>query len=165
MWTLDLDSSTNSQIELRLFKNVKNMKEIRKNLLDGKLNCCIIKPCLIVDPLQVAVAANKAVTAEGFTTKTLSTEILFNLSISKNISSSLQTFGIGDEDTNMLIASVYEISDMPQPLHVIEGDEVDIGTIQEITDLSLVKKIYKISDPEFKTNNVLDSVVSRIAIK
>ncbi|KAL3269064.1 hypothetical protein HHI36_008147 [Cryptolaemus montrouzieri] len=150
-WCLDLDPSTNSKITIWLLKNVNNAEEIQKRLFDGHLKCCIIKASLIIDPFQIAVAANKALVAESLTTKTIFTEILFNLSISKNITSSLQTFGISATDKELLIVSIDNLKETSHSLNFIEGDEVDMKILNQFTDVNMVKKIYKISDVESKT--------------
>ncbi|XP_044759840.1 EKC/KEOPS complex subunit Tprkb-like [Coccinella septempunctata] len=164
-WQLDLDPSSNSRVHMRLYKNVKNVEEISKKLFEGKLNCCVIKPHLIVDPFQVAVAANKAVVAENLTTKTIFTEILFNLSISKNITASLKTFGINDTDKDLLVVSISELDEVKDTVDFINGDEISVKDINKLTDVNIVKKTYKITDEEFKNNDLLDSIISRIAIK
>ncbi|XP_045477597.1 EKC/KEOPS complex subunit TPRKB-like [Harmonia axyridis] len=164
-WQLDLDPSTNSKIYMHLYKNVKNAEDIVKKLIEGKLKCSAIKPSLIVDPFQVVVAANKASTAKEFKTKTVYSEILFNLSISKNITASLKTFGASDGDKDLLIVLINKINEAAETIDFINGEEVNVNRISELTDVSLVKKNYKIGEEEFQNNDLLDSVVSRIAIK
>lgn len=164
-WQLDLDPTSNSRIRIRLYKDVKNVGEIRKKLFEGKLNCCLLKPSLILDPFQVAVAANKAIVAENLTTKTIFTEILFNLSISKNITASLKTFGIDESDKNILVVFINKCDEVPETVDFINGEEVNVSEICELTNIDLMKKTYKISEEEFKNNDLLDSVVSRIATK
>lgn len=164
-WQLDLDPTSNSRIRIRLYKDVKNVGEIRTKLFEGKLNCCLLKPSLILDPFQVAVAANKAIVAENLTTKTIFTEILFNLSISKNITASLKTFGIDESDKNILVVFINKCDEVPETVDFINGEEVNVSEICELTNIDLMKKTYKISEEEFKNNDLLDSVVSRIATK
>ncbi|CAG4992332.1 unnamed protein product [Colias eurytheme] len=59
-----LDSDTKTNLKIYLFKNVQNVDIIRNNIVKGVWNCAAIKPSLVVDPLQIAVAANRAVVAE-----------------------------------------------------------------------------------------------------
>ncbi|KAF2879078.1 hypothetical protein ILUMI_27087 [Ignelater luminosus] len=163
-----LSAATNATIRIKLFKNVKNVPHLRKQIISGALKCCIIKPNLIVDPFQIVVAANKALTANKMTTRTMFAEILFNLSISKNITQSLQKFGIDDNEKDIIVV-VIDKGDFSDKVHEvyeqIKGEEVDILCLKDLTDLKEVKKAYKLSDTEYEKLSILDSVVSRIATK
>ncbi|XP_043593799.1 EKC/KEOPS complex subunit Tprkb-like isoform X2 [Bombus pyrosoma] len=80
-YTVSLDPETEMVCTLYLFKDVQNSNELHKKVMDNKLSCCIIKAALIVDPLQVIVAANKAAISakmNQLTTKTLYTEGYYN---------------------------------------------------------------------------------------
>lgn len=158
-----LDPIVKSQIDIKLFSNVTNTPELRKKVMSGTLQCCLVNPKLILDPFQVIIAANKALTVENRTTKTVFTEILFNLSISKNITQSLQRFGVTDESKDVLVITVDD--NESKTVSEIEGDEVDLKELEEIQDLNAIKKIYKIGPNEEKNTTLLDSVVSRIATK
>ncbi|VEN50877.1 unnamed protein product [Callosobruchus maculatus] len=162
----DLDEDTGASIEIKLYKNVENVKLIRQRLIKGDLNCCIVKPSLIVDPFQIVVAANKAFTSEKRTTKTVFTEILFNLSISKNITNSLKTFGIDDSDNNIIVVLVNERGkDNKHVCSDIQGEELELVLLKNFSDVNAIRKVYKIEDKEFFNVPLLDSVVSRIAVK
>nr|CAH7726089.1 unnamed protein product [Callosobruchus chinensis] len=162
----DLDEDTGTSIEIKLYKNVENVKLIRQRLLKGDLKCCVIKPSLIVDPFQIVVAANKAFTSEKRTTKTVFTEILFNLSISKNITNSLKTFGIDDSDHNIIVVLVNESAEDNKSIcSDIQGEELELACLKDFSDVNAIRKVYKIDDKEFSNVPLLDSVVSRIAVK
>lgn len=163
-----LSASTNATIRIKLFKDVKNVPHLRKQIISGDLKCCIIKPNLIVDPFQIVVAANKALVAEKMTTRTVYAEILFNLSISKNITQSLQKFGIDDNEEDILVVVIDKgdsSNEVDKVYEQIEGEETDILCLKDLTDLKEVRKAYKLSDIECERLSVLDSVVSRIATK
>ncbi|XP_018566386.1 EKC/KEOPS complex subunit TPRKB [Anoplophora glabripennis] len=164
---MDLDYSTKAQLEIRLYQKVKNMKDLKRKLTKGQLKCCIIKPSLIYDPFQVVVAANKALTAEKLTTKTIFTEILFNLSISKHITKSLQTFSVGDDDENLLVVTLADGDDGEDEsiYNAIDGEEVELSNLRSFSDMNEIKKVYKISEKETLNVPFVDSIVSRIATK
>ncbi|KAF5302565.1 hypothetical protein FQR65_LT00937 [Abscondita terminalis] len=134
--------------------------------MNRKLNCCFIKPNLIVDPFQIVVAANKAVVADKLTTKTVYTETLFNLAISKNITQSLQKFGIEDGEKELIVA-VIDKDDAESTLEnvcsQIDGEEIDMNQLNELTSISDVQKTYKLSDHECIEANLLNSIVTKIA--
>lgn len=168
IFTEQLDPTTNNCVSIKLYRDVKNIPELRQKIVAGELNCSIVKPSLILDPFQIVVAANKAAIAEKLTTKTIHAELLFNLSVSKNISQSLQKFGIDDRETDVLVVVICRNEDTNQNMEVfdkVDGNEVDIDLLSELSDLEAIKKCYKINDLESKNANLIDSVVSRIAAK
>ncbi|KAJ8928342.1 hypothetical protein NQ314_019072 [Rhamnusium bicolor] len=164
---MDLDPITKSQIQMKLFQNVENVKDLRKKLMNGQLKCCIIKPALIFDPFQIVIAANKALTAEKLTTKSIFTEVLFNLSLSKNITKSLQTFGIDDKDKHLLIVTFSREGEKNNDdvYKEIVGEELNLSDLTNFSDLNAIKKTYKISEKEHEEIPLIDSIVSRIATK
>lgn len=164
MFNMKLDPKTKSKIFIKLYNNVKNTKELKEKLISQEMKCCLIRCCLILDPFQVVVAANKALTAESRTTKSIYTEILFNLSISKNISKSLNTFGIQESD-KCFLAIYFKEEDGQQLNSEIEGEEVPICELKYFNDIASIKKYYKINDLEEKMIPLVDSIVSRIATK
>lgn len=115
------------------------------------------------------VAANKAASCEKLTTKSVHSEILFNLSFSKNITQSFQKFGLEENGKSVLVAVIVQnevVDDAKKLVDVVKGDVVDLGQLREFCDLGALKKSYKLSDCETKSPDVLlDSVVSRIAAK
>lgn len=168
-YTLELDKSTGKYLTLYLYQDVKNMPEIRKKILASELHCCVLKAALVVDPFQVAVAANKAVLKEKagtLVTKSLFTEILFAISSSTNISLSLIKFGVNDNDKDILIGLIHHKNDRDSIaeniLCHIDGQMTPISQLDQITDVKLLKKIYKIEDEELKVSSLTDSIVSRI---
>ncbi|CAK9818480.1 EKC/KEOPS complex subunit TPRKB [Anthophora plagiata] len=172
-YTLSLDPETEMFCTLYLFKDVQNSDEIRKKIMNGELCCSIIKASLVVDPLQLIVAANKAVISakiNQLTTKSLYTEVLFNLSMSKNIVRTLTEFGIDDNDKNILIVLIYKNNDEKESVSevltdTIKGERISVSRLSEFTDFELIKKIYKIEKDELNISSLTNSIVSRISCK
>ncbi|XP_041978601.1 EKC/KEOPS complex subunit TPRKB-like [Aricia agestis] len=160
-----LDSDTNTSLELYLFKNVQNVEDIRSNIIQGIWKCAVIKPTLILNPFQVAVAANRAVLSEksnSLVTKTVYSEILYNLSISKNISQSLSKFGIEKEDS-ILVCFLSE-ENREDVLKQIEGEQCDICELSQFTNEKDLKSTYKLNNIKGDCD-LLDVIVSRIVTK
>ncbi|XP_053976826.1 EKC/KEOPS complex subunit TPRKB-like [Hylaeus volcanicus] len=171
-YTVPLDPETDMFCTLYLFTNVQNSDEIRKKVLNGELSCSIIKAALIVDPFHVVVTANKAAVSaklNQLTTKSIYTEILFNLSISKNISRSLMEFGINDNDKNVLIVHVHKMDNEGSMSEIlmknIKGEKTSLSKLSQFSDLELIKKTYKIDKDEQTVSNLTYSIVSRISCK
>ncbi|XP_006624386.1 EKC/KEOPS complex subunit TPRKB-like [Apis dorsata] len=171
-YTVSLDSETEMFCTLYLFENVQNSNEIRRKVMNNELSCSVIKASLIVDPFQIIIAANKtAISARmnQITTKNIYTEVLFNLSTSKNISRTLIEFGISDNDKNILIMLICKENDKKLMsktiMDVVKGEKISISRLSEFTDFDLIKKIYKIEEDELNVSNFIDSIVSRISCK
>lgn len=171
-YSVELDQETGLYCTLHLFADVANTSEIREKLVAGKLRCCMAKVSLMTDAFQAVVAANKAALSakrNRLITKTMYTEILFYLSISKNISRSLAEFGISDNDRNILVILVHKLDEEQAMLEEIsesiKGERIPLSRLQEFTDVNLVKKTYKIDDDELRISSLTDAVVSRISCK
>ncbi|XP_076162691.1 EKC/KEOPS complex subunit TPRKB [Ptiloglossa arizonensis] len=171
-YTVPLDPETEMFCTLYLFANVQNSDEIYKKIVNGEICCSIIKAALIVDSFHVLVAANKAAVnakMNQLITKNLHTEVLFNLSISKNISRSLMEFGINDTDKNILIVQIHKINNKEPMSEIlrknIKGEKVSISELPQFSDLELIKKTYKIDKEEQTVSNLTNSIVSRISCK
>ncbi|ESO95390.1 hypothetical protein LOTGIDRAFT_215045 [Lottia gigantea] len=167
--TINNEIYPDSTITLALFRDVDNTKEIRQCVMDGQFEAAILKSSMIVDPFQVVIAANKAVHQSRVTktmTKNVHTEILYNLSPTKNISDSFRKFGAGDNDTSVFIAIIDDADHKTFNIvkKTVNGKLVDVNEVSELTDLVAVKKIYKLTDEEMK-RSPLDSIVTRIAAK
>lgn len=171
-YRVELDRETELYCTMLLFTDVTNVPEIREKIVTGELRCCIVKASLIIDAFQVVVAANKAALnakRNRLITKTIYTEILFYLSISKKISYALTEFGINDSDKNILVILIHEINKeepmLKKVLESIKGQTVPISRIQEFADVNLVKKTYKIDKDELYISSFVNAIVSRISCK
>jgi tRNA threonylcarbamoyladenosine modification (KEOPS) complex Cgi121 subunit len=171
-YTLELDELTEKQLSVYLYNNIHNIEELHKKLLNKELPCCIIKANLILDPFQIVIAANKAALNEKYgqlVTRSLYTEIIYYLSISKNISQSLTTFGISNDTVNALVIFIHNVQEKESAeklvIDCIKGERIPISKLSEIADLNLIKKTYKINKDELKASSLLDSIVSRISEK
>jgi tRNA threonylcarbamoyladenosine modification (KEOPS) complex Cgi121 subunit len=167
IYKAELDSDSQKSLSIFLFKDVQNAAEIKEMVTKGVLDCCIIKPCLIVHPFQIVIAANKAIINKmqgSMTTRTLSTEILFNLSVSRNITQSLLKFGIGDSDKNMLVSIIEETGENKSEnvLSYFKGVLCPIAELSNFSDEVLIKMTYKVKDSELEVSSLTDSIVTRI---
>ena len=167
MNSVKLNSEDGQTCSLYLFRNVKNSLEIRGKLLKGQIDATIINAKLIPDLLQIFVAANKASIGKKLT-KTIHTEVLYNLSPSKSVTESLKIFGI-DENIEDLIVLIFENDNTDQSKvqsvkDLIQGDLVNLEQHNEIIDWEKIAKLHGI--PENTNHEIIcDLAVSKSAAK
>ncbi|XP_065203263.1 EKC/KEOPS complex subunit TPRKB-like [Planococcus citri] len=157
---------------LMLFKNVSNIEEINSKLSTSTppfQNCTIINYKVIVDPFQILIAANKAINSKhngSLITKSLSTELLFNLSISDNITMSLNKFGYASNTQHLLLA-IFEKN--PKIIEAIasevQGVPEPISNLCNFSDLEAVKQSYDVTDENLVASSLLNLVTTKIACK
>ncbi|KAL2102546.1 hypothetical protein ACEWY4_001714 [Coilia grayii] len=154
-----------------LFKDVKNAAELRKNAMEGLVQGALITPSMIVDPFQILVASNKAVHLQKtgkMKTRSLFSEIIFNLSPTNNISEAFKRFGISDSDSAVYVVLVYPKEDAVDASDIvskINGQQIPVDTISSLSDAAKIKKFYKVSPQEEGVGSLLDAVICRMAIK
>lgn len=110
---------TGDILSICLLSNIRETMEIKKKIVEQTIRCCCITPSLVVDPFQIAVAADKACLARSrnkLVTRNINTELLYNLSVSKHISKSLVKFGMQEHDTNAVIAIIGSEEDLKAEL-------------------------------------------------
>lgn len=167
MFKLILDDETN--LYIGLFRNVKNLCSIRKRAISGDLLCGLLKPSLIVDRLQIAVAAYKAHNSNcnyEMATKNIYSELLFNLSPSKNISQSLNKFGVSDKDENAIVVFFGRDDDEYEKLiSHLDGEHLDLEHLPAFTDISEFKNTYGLTGNVLQVCSLRDAVVTRISTK
>ena len=84
----------------------------KDKVIMGELAYPMVRSCLVPSTLVVVTAANKAClkySRGAMKTRSINTEILFNLSSSSKITDSLNKFGGQDADTTFLVVSVYKV--------------------------------------------------------
>lgn len=164
----DLDPDTNTSLKVYLFKDVKNVETIRQNVIKGLWKCSIIKPSLILDMFQVAAAANRAVLSEKtqtMVTKTVYSELLYNLSLTKNISQSLSKFGIEKDNTLLVCFLISDNGDVSKDIiKEIDGEQCPLTSLSNYTNMKDLKTVYKLNSLKSDVD-LLDIIVSKMVTK
>ncbi|CAB3223507.1 unnamed protein product [Arctia plantaginis] len=167
-YTVQLDAETKATLKMYLFRDVQNVNSVRKNVVNGTWSCAVIKPSLILDPFQVAVAANKAAVAEKLNTmvtRTVFAELLYNLSITKNITQSLSMFGI-DKNKNLLVCFIATEEKDPSSEIVpqIRGKLCLMSELKDLTNMENLKSAYQLEGLA-TDDDLLNVIVSRMVTK
>lgn len=167
-YNLDYDET----LHVMYFTDVSNVREVTVGLTEQTypfVNCTCINSKLILDSFQLAIAANKAVVSHrsnSMITKSLPTELLFNLSISENISASLEKFGYGTRHGNDLLLAIFCHEEKQS--HDIEN--IVKGTLQsnfvcDPSNINLISEAYDITDEQLSCSSLLNLVITKIACK
>ncbi|CAJ0935554.1 unnamed protein product [Ranitomeya imitator] len=125
----------------------------------------------VLDPLQVLVAVNKAVHLQKLgkmKTRTLNSEIIFNLSPTNNISEAFRKFGLSDSDSGVLVVLTDDGTgalNSQELISHVDGHQVPLTDLSKLTDFTKVKKVYKITTEEEKIGSLLDAIICRMSIK
>ncbi|CAL2039863.1 hypothetical protein CAEBREN_10899 [Caenorhabditis brenneri] len=154
-----------------LFKDVKNAAELSQQLKEGKIDAALIRAELVLEPFVLLAAANRAVHQSAhnrMSCRTLSAELVYSLSPSRNISDSLLTFGIAEHST-ALIAAIFDDksgSEMKKLAKKIKGTpEPLMSGLPKLANVSVIKKIYQVGNPAFAEEGLSDHIVSRMVSK
>ncbi|KAM6895645.1 EKC/KEOPS complex subunit TPRKB [Xenentodon cancila] len=170
-FTHELELFPDYSVTQLLFKEVRNAAELRQRAVEGKINGALINPTVVVNPFQALVAANKAVhlqTIGKMKTRSLNSEIIFNLSPTNNISEAFKRFGISDGDDSVLVVVVHDKDEqqfLSDVAAVVDGQQVPVEDVSSLSDPAKIKKLYKITPEEEKVGSLLDAVVCRMATK
>lgn len=166
-----LDPSFRYDLYMCLYKNVENVQDLLAEVKSGQIDCALLNPQLIYDPFQVVVAANKSVLSlesNSLKTRKVHSEIVYNMSPSKNIKNSLTTFGIYDENNSgqkrdILVAILYKkTSDIPLEQYCphVKGEVVSLREVDLIKDVSQIQKVYSING-----GNLLNKLITILVSK
>lgn len=157
-------------ISVTLFSEVSNITELREMLIQGKLTAAFVNATMVPDVLAVLLACNKAVhlsVCGKLKTRSVYSEVVFNLSPTRDITESLKTFGLSDEYPTVLVVVINKngTNNMANVVPLIKGQQVALTELQSIMDEHKIKKVYKIPDIELSCGSLTDAVVTRIATK
>ncbi|XP_046841256.1 EKC/KEOPS complex subunit TPRKB-like isoform X2 [Xenia sp. Carnegie-2017] len=134
-------------ISVALFDSVSNKLQLKEMLIQGKLDAALVNATMVPDVFPVLLAANKAVhLSENGKTKTRSiySELVFNLSPSNNISESLKTFGLNDKDACLLVVVINKVgeSNKTSCIHsLVEGEKIPLERLSSLADEKRIKTL------------------------
>ncbi|XP_047245366.1 EKC/KEOPS complex subunit TPRKB [Girardinichthys multiradiatus] len=170
--TQSLELYPDTKVTQVLFKSVKNAAELKQKAVEGKINGALINPTMLVSPFQVLVAANKAFhlhSIGNMKTRSLNSEIIFNLSPTNSISDAFKRFGISDRDDSALVVVVHgkdnELQAVSDIMAMVDGQQLPVDEVSSLSDLEKIRKLYKVTPLEETCGTLLDAVVCRMAIK
>lgn len=153
------------EVWMELVCDVKNVSKLRQSSITGDLQACLINPEHIMDPFQVLAAANKAIhnnRSGKMKTRSLYSELLFNLSPTNKISSSLSRFGISEESTDILIVVFGSQTDANDVMSCVVGNTTELDKLSQNANKEKIRDAYRLNEHHV---NLLDSVLTAMAVK
>jgi tRNA threonylcarbamoyladenosine modification (KEOPS) complex Cgi121 subunit len=118
--------------------------------------------------LSNALSGDTAVYTGTLASRTVSSEIVYNMSAVRNIGKALTLFGLSDACESILFVLV---GPTKTALTALE-DLVDGALVEDVSaglragvDLDAVQKIYDLTDAEVRAGTLVDSIVTRIAVR
>ncbi|RHZ55519.1 EKC/KEOPS complex subunit CGI121/TPRKB [Aspergillus thermomutatus] len=142
---------------IALYRDVKNAPFLRQQLLSGnaEFEYAFIDASMVLSRTHILSAIFRAVNdyLNGrLKSRNVHSEIVFSLSPANNIADSFRKFGITDSTRDLLVVKVSVTPDVTHDLvaaHLqqsIEGCPVQFAdeTLSEISDVSKIKKAYKL---------------------
>ncbi|CAL1709317.1 unnamed protein product [Somion occarium] len=179
-----------SNVHIALFTNVTNATELRNRLVQAStmsgpegdaerqaVDFAFIDATLICSTLHLKSAILNSVLAQAqgaLRTKTVHSEILWNLNPTNNISEAIRRYGVSSSTTSLLVVRIGRPGDpatvQMQMSAVVSGDLSPTSRLAGITDWARVKKYYKIlqqidADPQKDIQRVHEIVVSSVSMK
>ncbi|KAF9083376.1 hypothetical protein BGX29_011106 [Mortierella sp. GBA35] len=163
---------TAGDIHMACFTAVKNAPDLKEKLQiqDKSLTFAIVESNLIMDVFQLLVAATKAAhdnQSGKLATQTLSSEIIYNLSPSKNIAESLKRFGITEETKSLIAVKIGGNPDevMEEMSRTVDGNLVSFSKLDQEKDMTKLRQYYKIDPKLTEDKDILNWIISAIAMK
>ncbi|CAN8005087.1 unnamed protein product [Ixodes hexagonus] len=165
-----LDRSGNKLASILLFSNVQNSAELTQMAVEGAISACFVRASLITDLFQVQCAVQKALVNRRhgtMKTRSILSEILYQLAPTKNISDSLKQFGAHDTDTAVIVVLVDDSEDKHRTklLESLRGERVALDKLSELSDPQALRKLFRVTDKELTVGSLLDAVITRMATK
>ena len=165
-------------VHFLMYTNVKNAVDILGSGIDDGV--LILDLALVTSERHIKLAIFKAMMNERqkvMKTKSLKSEIIYQLSASTKITDSVLHYSLQPTSTELAFVYVLQNSDMTYDTFrdminskvTVDGDEIGSSAISELSETpqkrSKIIKFFKISAPELECSSLEDAVLSRLATK
>lgn len=167
---MQLPQFPDTNIEISLYENVSNTDEIRSRV--AELPYAFIDASTICSVEQIMSAVYRVMIEAKYNrlrTKSLHSEILLALSPTSNIGEAFKRFGLKENTKNLLMIQVSQDQTDTLDKTLVKGDtiEFDDKNLEKLSDVTTIKKIYKIDQSlHLKDNTQLSrAVVNAIQLR
>ncbi|KAL9712380.1 hypothetical protein Ac2012v2_003617 [Leucoagaricus gongylophorus] len=167
-----------------LFLNVKNASNLRKRIVSAvtmggeigetereQVNYAFIDARLITSRRHLQTAVHQSILAEthnGLRTRTVHSEVLWNLSPTNSITETIRWYGVSDTTKSLLVVRIDGGSAAPGVIEsrireIVQGELVPLSQLQEVTDWSMIKKQHRLAN-EYPVQTVKGNVVAERSV-
>lgn len=140
-------------IDVELYTDVNNSKELREKLLKGQLQCSLIDATCVSCKQHLMAAIYRALldTNDGHRrTKNVHSETVFCMSPNNNIMDALTRFGLKEDSKAVYVVRIRDTDEFAENEILVDGNKATTITdeiMAELCDKDRLKKIYKSQDP------------------
>ncbi|KAF9940135.1 hypothetical protein BGZ65_008117 [Modicella reniformis] len=159
-------------IHMACFTAVKNITDLKERLQaqENPLAFAMVESNLIMDVFQLLLAATKAAKdseSGKLSTQSLSSEIIYNLSSTKNIAESLKRFGIAEQTTSLIAIKIGGNPDevLEEMSKTVEGNLVSFSKLGQEKDTAKLRQYYKIDPRVTEDKAILNWIIGAMAMK
>ncbi|KAF9436355.1 hypothetical protein BGZ76_004215 [Entomortierella beljakovae] len=159
-------------VHMACFTSVKNAPDLKLRLQeqDKTLAFAMVESNLIMDVFQLLSAATKAAqdNEKGkLSTQSLNSEIIYNLSPSKNIAEALKRFGISEDTTSLIAIKIGGNPDevLDEMSKTVDGILVSFSKLDQEKDITKLRQYYKIDPNVTEDKAILNWIIGSMAMK
>ncbi|PPQ73107.1 hypothetical protein CVT26_014728 [Gymnopilus dilepis] len=159
--------SRHSQVHIALFRNVSNAAAVKARIIaastaEGEfgekereaVNFAFVEARMITSKLHLETAIYQAILAEsqnGLRTRTVHSEILYNLNPTHNITEAIRRYGVSEGTADVLVVRIdspdLSSSTVEQKMkEAVKGDIVPLSELSQVTDWATIKKYHKLNN-------------------
>uniref|UniRef100_A0A2R5LMQ2 Putative kinase binding protein n=1 Tax=Ornithodoros turicata TaxID=34597 RepID=A0A2R5LMQ2_9ACAR len=165
-----IENSNGKTTSVLLFTEVTNSSAIKNKVIAEDIPACVIRAEFILDLFQLQCAVKKALVNNingAMKTRKVTTEVLYQLSPTKNIRESLRTFGARDDERTIVVVLINDEENRHQTLlrESINGVQVGLDRLSEFSNAAALQNMFKIGEKEMSVGGLLDGIITRMAVK
>jgi len=185
---INFESHTDWELRLKYFTDVTNAEELGEMIVAGKIptKTSLVNSKLVPGLLPLYAAGDKTLRslkdpAKGLSTRTMGSELVFNLSGSRHIRESLKRFGVKSKECKEVLLAWFvqktkagtsatatenkEEEEDGDISNLIKGKETEVSEMEKRASREDILKFYKLKDEELAVSSLVDCVVFRIGAK
>ncbi|KAG0246254.1 kinase binding protein CGI-121-domain-containing protein [Mortierella sp. GBAus27b] len=159
-------------VHVACFTDVKNAAVLKERFQaqDKTMTFAMVESNLVMDVFQLLLASTKAAKdneSGKLSTQSLSSEIVYNLSPSKNIAESFKRFGIKEQTTSLVAVKIGGQPDEVQEemSNMIEGNITSFSKLDQEKDITRLRQFYKIDPKVTDDTAILNWIIGSMAMK
>ncbi len=166
--------SLSENIQIRAFKNVRNPLKIAETAVEDVARMAVVDLNMVASEFHLKTAVVKALVNEctgKMKTKSISSEMLYQVSATTNINESTKHCGIGSESITVAFVFARPITSVDEEMFdSVDGEGFDIATLAspEYLDkekLAKLVKLFKITAQELEFSSLDHAIATRLATK